>query len=146
MVSQEKIERFINAFTGLSKVITNMESYSKYEDLSKLELFCLEGCYGENGLKMSQIARKLGVCMSTTTGLIDRMVEKDLANRERNPGDRRVVKVKLTEKGNKIAGELKKQSEKWVEMLLSLLTLEEQDNFILILEKLSKIINGGKSK
>ncbi|MFX0138372.1 MAG: MarR family winged helix-turn-helix transcriptional regulator [Candidatus Hodarchaeota archaeon] len=146
MVSQEKIDRFINAFTGLTKIFANIESYHKDQNLTKYELFALEVSYKEKELTMSQIAKNLGVSMSTATGIVDKIVEQDLAKRERNSGDRRVVKVKLTEKGKKIALDLNKQSQNWAKMLLSLLTPEEQDSIILILEKVSKIINGGKSK
>lgn len=57
--------------------------------------------YGsENGSqRMGQLASSLGVAMSTATGIVDRLVEQGLLVRQEDPEDRRLVVVRLTDRG-----------------------------------------------
>jgi DNA-binding MarR family transcriptional regulator len=50
-------------------------------------------------LRMGQLAASLGVALSTTTGIVDRLVEQGLLLRQEDPEDRRLVVVSLTERG-----------------------------------------------
>jgi DNA-binding MarR family transcriptional regulator len=51
------------------------------------------------GLGMSELAARLGVAVSTASGLVDRLVEADWLDRRDDPADRRHVVVTLTERG-----------------------------------------------
>ncbi len=51
--------------------------------------------------RMSDLASDLGVTLATATGLVDRMVERDIVVRESQPDDRRVVLCRLSELGQK---------------------------------------------
>lgn len=59
-------------------------------------LCCL---WQEDGLATSQIGCKLQQVGGTLTGVIDRMEERGLIKRRRDPQDRRIVRVWLTEAG-----------------------------------------------
>ncbi|MBV8883393.1 MAG: MarR family transcriptional regulator [Chroococcidiopsidaceae cyanobacterium CP_BM_RX_35] len=61
-----------------------------------LVLCCL---WQEDGLATSGIAEKLKQLGATLTGVLDRMEERDLVRRKRDPEDRRVWRVWLTEEG-----------------------------------------------
>ncbi|HXZ95067.1 MAG TPA: MarR family transcriptional regulator [Dehalococcoidia bacterium] len=56
--------------------------------------------------RMSDIASALGVSLATATGVVDRLVERDVVQRESQPEDRRVVLCRLSEKGQKMIGRL----------------------------------------
>ena len=56
---------------------------------------------------MSQLAAFLRVSMSAATGLLDRLVEQGLAQRETDPRDRRIVRAAATEPGLALALELR---------------------------------------
>lgn len=51
--------------------------------------------------RMSDLASDLSVTLATATGLVDRMVERDMVTRESQPDDRRVVLCRLSELGQK---------------------------------------------
>lgn len=53
-------------------------------------------------LTMSRIAELLDVSDSNATGLIDRMEERGFVERFRDPNDRRVVLVRVSEQGRQI--------------------------------------------
>jgi DNA-binding MarR family transcriptional regulator len=56
----------------------------------------------ENGAAtMSEISSLLALALSSTTGLIDRLVERRLVERSRAASDRRTVRVVLTTRGRR---------------------------------------------
>jgi len=52
------------------------------------------------GMRMSELAVRLGVSISTTSGLVDRLVDHGLLARHDDPADRRQVVVTITPTGN----------------------------------------------
>lgn len=62
-------------------------------------LCCL---WEEDGLSASDIADKLKQLGATLTGVVDRMEERKLVSRERNPDDRRIVRIWLTDEGKRL--------------------------------------------
>jgi len=143
ITTQENINRFLQSWNKITKVFASMEYYREDPSLTKPELLTLTIVSNQKELIMSQLAGNLGVSMSTATGIIDKLLEKRLVKRERNHMDRRVVKVKLTAKGEKTAKSFQKQKKQIIRQVLDSLSTEEQENLISILEKISKEINFG---
>jgi DNA-binding MarR family transcriptional regulator len=54
-------------------------------------------------LSLSELSRRIAAQNSTVTGIVDRMVQAELVTREQSPEDRRVWRIKLTERGKQIA-------------------------------------------
>ncbi len=54
------------------------------------------------GVPFNEIGAKMMVTVSNLTGIVDRLEEKGIVARERDKHDRRVIHVKLTEKGKKL--------------------------------------------
>lgn len=75
-----------------------------------------------NGVNMTQLARTLGMTLSTLTGVVDRLTNHGLVLRQDDVNDRRVVLLYLTEEGAAL-----------VERLLR----AGRERFRLILERLS---------
>ncbi len=146
MTTQENINRFLKALNEITKVFASMEYCHEDPSLTKFDLLALTVISKQKELIMSQLAENLDVGMSTATGIIDKLVGKGLVKRERNHGDRRVVKVKLTIKGEKIAMSHQEQKAEIIKRLMELLSPEESNSLISILEKISKTINSGKTK
>lgn len=109
-------------------------------DLSKPELIALDLIFQKSELIMSEISEGLNIGVSTATGIVDRLFEKGLVSRERNHGDRRIVRIKLTKKGKQKANGYRGQMKKVFERILASLTKKEQQMLILIMEKIAKII------
>ena len=103
MVPEERISHFLETLDKVTKIFASMEYCCEDSSLTKFDLLALKVISDQKGLIMSQLAEKLGVGMSTATGIIDKLVEKGLVNRQRNHGDRRVVKLMLTAEGEEIA-------------------------------------------
>lgn len=137
MTSLENITRLLEAFDSISKAFASMDSVSGDINLGKPELLSLEAISKEEAIIMSELAERLGIGFSTATGIIDRLTEKKLVRRVRNGVDRRVVRIVLTEKGKKVNLAYQKQKKEVFLKLISALTPGEQEQFIVILEKIA---------
>jgi len=51
------------------------------------------------GCTMGELASKLGIGVSAATGLVDRLVERGVLERESDPADRRAVRVRMSPAG-----------------------------------------------
>src|SRR5690625_5702915 len=57
-------------------------------------------------LTIGELSNKINLAFSTTTDLVDRMEKKELVERKRDTNDRRVVRIHLLPKGQKIIREV----------------------------------------
>jgi MarR family transcriptional regulator, organic hydroperoxide resistance regulator len=64
-----------------------------------LVLCCL---WEEDGLSTTGIADKLKQLGATLTGVVDRMEDRSLVYRERDLGDRRIIRIWLTDEGRQL--------------------------------------------
>lgn len=71
-------------------------------DLTMPQLKVLLLLFTDGPTRMSVLASALSVSMTTTTGIIDRMVQHGLLVRDSDPEDRRAVVCKLSEKGQEL--------------------------------------------
>jgi DNA-binding MarR family transcriptional regulator len=55
---------------------------------------------------MSSLAASLGVTLATATGIVDRLVERDIVQRRNDKDDRRVVVCDLSAKGHELTDRL----------------------------------------
>ena len=88
------------------------------------------------GLPFSEIGAKMMVTVSNLTGIVDRLEEKKLVVRERDKQDRRVIHVKLTDKGTKTYKTAIAAFEKTVARVFSPLDEPEQKQLMHLLRKL----------
>ena len=78
--------------------------------MSQLKVFVLLFITGQS--RMSDIASELGVSLATATGVVDRLVERNLLIRNGDPNDRRVVLCQLSNEGEKLIRDLWQLSQK----------------------------------
>jgi DNA-binding MarR family transcriptional regulator len=75
-------------------------------DLTMPQLKALMCVATHNGATSGQIARRLGVGLSTITGIVDRLAEQDMVTRHEDPEDRRITRVQPTPRGRALVDEL----------------------------------------
>jgi len=77
-----------------------------FGDLPDIELtmpqFRVLALLSRGPTRMSEIATFLGVGLSSATGMVDRLVSKDLVVRSHGRADRRVVTCRTTDRGNRV--------------------------------------------
>ncbi|MBI2885594.1 MAG: MarR family transcriptional regulator [Chloroflexi bacterium] len=82
-------------------------------------------CLEERPVNMSKLAESLGVSLPSTTGVIDRLVERGLVSRHEDPEDRRLVVCELTSKGQEVAASFYEADHAITEAMLASLSLED---------------------
>jgi DNA-binding MarR family transcriptional regulator len=76
---------------------------------------------------MSDVAEGLGISFPAATKTIDRLVRKDLASRFEDPHDRRVVRIRLTDRGKKLVTDVYKERSRRFADVLERLDLAARD-------------------
>lgn len=99
-----------------------------------------------DGLRMSDIAKGIAATMPTATGIVGRLVERELVVRGDDPNDRRVVIVKLTEKGKKAGAEFEKHIQNVWRPVIVGLNNEEKKQFLVLIRKIKTLILGEARK
>lgn len=116
-------------FGSFSGLVSPVDWLEMDMTMSKTEIFILLLLDREQGLKISDIGKRLGMPLSTTTSIIDRLEQKKLVERIRSTGDRRVVIVELSEGGKRMCREIAEKVEKMLQgmwqRVASKLTAEE---------------------
>jgi DNA-binding MarR family transcriptional regulator len=89
-------------------------------------------------LSLSDLSERIRAQNSTVTGIIDRMEREGLVVRERSKEDRRVVFIRLTTKGKKLAEDLPVETWEIFHDALESLTASEVRDLVRILGKLAR--------
>lgn len=110
-------------------------------DLTMPQLKVVLLLFQEGPLRMSVIASELGVSLATATGIIDRLVERDIVFREDDPDDRRVVLCHLSDKGENLISGLWHLSRERTRELLEAMDLQQ---LLLLGEVLEALLQAGE--
>lgn len=138
-----KQDQIINMILDNMKNLFYPEEWLEIDmKLSKTELFTMliVDRYGE--AIMSKISSEINVSMSTATGIVDRLVKKKYLKRERSESDRRIVLIKLTDKGYKTIEALKDSMSMYLNTIYESLTEEEIKALSGIIIKIINIFSG----
>lgn len=107
-------------------------------DVTPVQYGILACLWQQNGQAPSQIAANLNLDSSTITGILDRMENKGLLKRTPDPGDRRALKVVLTEAGSALQEPIDKIISEANEEVMEGLSLSERETLNILLGKLGE--------
>lgn len=80
---------------------------------------------GATGAPAGQIARRLGVSLSTVTGIVDRLEDQGLVQRAEDTCDRRITRVRVTDAGQQILDRLHASRRELLQRIVDRLTVEQ---------------------
>lgn len=87
---------------------------------------------------MGEISQALSVPFSTATRLINWWVESGFARRLSDPNDRRIVRVELTEHGERLLAAIERHITQTIEKVLAPLNTEERQALLRLLSKVAQ--------
>jgi DNA-binding MarR family transcriptional regulator len=90
------------------------------------------------GLRMSELSAMLKVSNGNVTGIVERLVSEGHVERLRVEGDRRAMRVRLTEAGRARFAEMAAWHEARVNDLLDDITPDELDHMIALLSRIGR--------
>ena len=88
-----------------------------------------------DGLRIGELAERVGVDETTATRLADRLEEDGLAERRRDAADRRVTVVALTKEGRRLARAMAEQRRRFFEEVLVTLEPDERAELVRLTAK-----------
>lgn len=94
-------------------------------DLTMPQLKVLFVAAVSNGVPMTQLARTVGMTLSTATGVADRLIAQNLVRRETDPGDRRLVLLHATQAAIEMVDRLTQVGQDYFRAIAGRLSLEE---------------------
>jgi DNA-binding MarR family transcriptional regulator len=107
-------------------------------ELTGPQLTVLKMLEGVGDLSLSALSERIRAQNSTVTGIIDRMERESLVVRTRSTEDRRVVYIRLTEKGAKIAREITVEPMEIFRSALESLSASDMRDLLRILTKIAR--------
>jgi DNA-binding MarR family transcriptional regulator len=135
------IEKSVESIYAIkSKIVAEMHLYFNVMQITHSQWMVLQ-IVKKNAKKnvntsIKDLAGILGITSSATTQIVDSLVNKELLFRKRNPDDRRVIKVALTEKSSTQLDSLKNKS---FNTLYSLFDALDDDELLKYCELSNKI-------
>lgn len=91
-------------------------------ELTTSQLRILFMLHAEPGSPLGHLAAQLRVSPPTASGLVDRLVRQGYVRREEDAQDRRVVRHRLTERGEGVAGEIAREGTDLLEAIFGRLS------------------------
>ena len=133
-MEQEKIIDLV--LDNLRKVFYPEEWIQLDLTVSKTELLAMliVDRYGE--VIMSQISDYINAPLSTTTGVVNRLVKNGYLQREKSDEDRRIVAIQLTDKGKSMMTGFKESIEFYLERINAVLSTKERQVLFQIFMKI----------
>ena len=132
----------VNLFNEILKLEEEAIITDEFKDITNNDMHIIEavGLSGEN--TMSVVAKKLGITAGSLTTSVNSLVNKKYVTRQRSEEDRRVVFLKLTEKGKRAYEHHREYHRQMTEAVISRLDENEVPVLIKTLTGLSDFFRG----
>lgn len=134
-------ELFDLLFSNIKKLVYPEEWINLDFAFSKSEIFAMLLVDRNGEVIMSQMSSYINIPMSTATGIVDRLVKNGFMKRERSESDRRIVTIRLTDRGKEIVEGFKSFIMERVRAVNEHLTEDERRMLYNIFIKVIEILN-----
>lgn len=94
----------------------------------------------EQEAKMKDLARFMGVSMAAMTGIVDRLVKSGHCTRTYEPEDRRIIKIKLTAKGDNLVKNINSSKRSMIIKIFGKISAADREDYLRILLQIKDIL------
>jgi DNA-binding MarR family transcriptional regulator len=94
----------------------------------------------EEVAKMKDLAGFMGVTMPAMTGIIERLVKSGLCARIYDPQDRRIIKIKLTDKGDNLVKNINESKRQMIGKIFGKISGSDRQDYLRILLQIKEIL------
>jgi len=95
----------------------------------------------DRSLTMGELCDRLYLASSTVTDLVDRMEKNGLVEREKDSRDRRVIRLKVKERGHQVLAEVMKARKRYLAEVLLNIPEEDRKHLVQSLRVLFEVID-----
>ncbi len=110
-------------------------------DITPPQFVALQSLTKEGSLTIGELSDRLYLACSTVTDLVDRMEKNGLVKRCRDERDRRIVRIKVLEKGHKLISDVIAVRHNYLRNILKDLSEEERERLIYALTQLNELMD-----
>src|SRR3989344_3866961 len=96
------------------------------------------------GMTMKELAQALKITAPSATSFVNRLVALRWVKRHADPKNRKLVRVKVTESGNKMLRESMQEKNRILRKVFGLMREKDQNEFARILQELCSAISAGQ--
>lgn len=129
----------VRILRALRKIIRAVDMHSRHLHkefkITTPQLICLHSLNDNGSMTLSQLAKDVSLGMSTTAGIVDRLVAHELASRQQSAQDRRKVVLAITETGKHLIESTPKLLQQQFTDAFGELAEPEQATITLLLEQ-----------
>ena len=108
-----------------------------HTDITTEQFTILQFIHQAKSTTTTQIAQSLGVGKSAITAVVNRLVNKELLERNRSETDRRIVAISLTDQGRAVVAETEAEIHRFIADKLGHFNPKEIEGFLIAIEKLA---------
>lgn len=139
MVEEDKISRFTAALETMMMKMQEVDNtcVELTKHISKRDFSIIVFVGKNEEVIMRDIAEFLNIPVSTTTGIVDKLVENGYLSRYHSNTDRRIIQVGLSTSGKKSFNLLQTSLHNMAKTVLGDLSTDEREQFIGLLEKVT---------
>lgn len=101
VAAREALRQFRVIFSAVRQ---HFQAVEKACGVSGAQIWAMAALHQTPGMKVSELAQTLSIHASTASNLLDKIEKAGLIRRERNSADQRVVRLYLTDTGEKALG------------------------------------------
>lgn len=94
--------------------------------------------------KMTELARLLNVTTSAATGMVDRMVRSGFLKRSREAKDRRIINIRITNKGEKAINAIFNEKQRIMVKIFRHFDPKEREAYLNSVKKIYTILTKGQ--
>jgi DNA-binding MarR family transcriptional regulator len=130
--------QLIEKIFTFSRLMKEKMSYDTgFLHLTLLQIQTLLFLHHNPQVQMRDIAAHFSIEMPTATNLIHKLVKEDLVTRQLDDEDRRLVRILLTQKGQKLLEDAIRERNQKLSLLLSRLPKADKENLLRIISMLT---------
>lgn len=136
----------MNRFESLSYLVSHLnvdlqnalDQRLKRYDLDIKLWPVLFSLWQEEGVTQTELSKRCDVANYTMTRLLDQLQQQQLITRQQDLDNRRAFNIYLTNNGKALEQDLIREAERVNEMFLENLTVEEQTEFLTLINKINR--------
>ncbi len=136
----------MNRFESLSYLVSHLnvdlqnalDQRLKRYDLDIKLWPVLFSLWQEEGVTQTELSKRCDVANYTMTRLLDQLQQQQLISRQQDVDNRRAFNIYLTNNGKALEQDLIREAERVNEMFLENLSLEEQAEFLTLINKINR--------
>lgn len=137
---EQHIVELRNLFVQLFKKMVKSSSATVGIPFSPSQMRALSAFHEDREYRMGELSKNAQVTMPFMTEMVDRLVQEGMLERLRDTDDRRVVKVKLSERGKDIHRHFREMRAQEMGSIFAKLTIKDQVELLNSLKTMSSIL------